>query len=66
MGWLLGSSVLYMTRTITCATEVEKYRDMEMKYDMVTILGPTACGKTSFATRLAYDVGGEIISADSS
>ena len=38
---------------------------MKMKYDMVTILGPTACGKTSFATRLAYEVGGEIISADS-
>lgn len=55
-----------MTRTITCATEAVKFRDMDMmKYDMVTILGPTACGKTSFATRLAYDVGGEIISADS-
>ena len=54
-----------MTKTIICATEVEKYRDMDMKYDMVTILGPTACGKTSFATRLAFDVGGEIISADS-
>lgn len=57
--------MLYMMRTIICATEVEKYRDIDMKYDMVTILGPTACGKTNFATRLAYDVGGEIISADS-
>ncbi len=32
---------------------------------LLTILGPTACGKTSFATRLAYELGGEILSADS-
>lgn len=32
---------------------------------MITILGPTACGKTSLATRLAYVLGSEIISADS-
>ena len=32
---------------------------------MVTILGPTASGKTTFATRLAHTIGGEIISADS-
>lgn len=32
---------------------------------MITILGPTACGKTAVAVRLAYAVGGEIISADS-
>ncbi|MBR6197041.1 MAG: tRNA (adenosine(37)-N6)-dimethylallyltransferase MiaA [Bacteroidaceae bacterium] len=32
---------------------------------LLTILGPTACGKTAFATRLAYDLGGEILSADS-
>ena len=32
---------------------------------MITILGPTACGKTSLATRLACVLGGEIISADS-
>ena len=32
---------------------------------MITILGPTACGKTSVATALAADVDGEIISADS-
>ena len=32
---------------------------------MITILGPTACGKTAFAARLAHDIGGEIISADS-
>lgn len=32
---------------------------------ILTILGPTACGKTDFAAHLAYDMGGEIISADS-
>jgi len=32
---------------------------------MVTILGPTASGKTSIAVRLAAEIGGEIISADS-
>ena len=33
--------------------------------EMVTVLGPTAAGKTSFAAHLAHKVGGEIISADS-
>lgn len=32
---------------------------------MITILGPTASGKTSIAARLAHDLGGEILSADS-
>jgi len=32
---------------------------------MITILGPTACGKTRLAAHLAHDIGGEIISADS-
>ncbi|MDY5329073.1 MAG: tRNA (adenosine(37)-N6)-dimethylallyltransferase MiaA [Bacteroidaceae bacterium] len=37
-----------------------------MNYDIITILGPTASGKTSLATRLAYQIGNaEIISADS-
>ena len=37
-----------------------------MRYDIITILGPTASGKTSLATRLAYEMGNaEIISADS-
>ena len=33
--------------------------------DLLTILGPTACGKTTFAAQLAYEIDGEIISADS-
>lgn len=32
---------------------------------MITILGPTASGKTDVAAYLAYDIGAEIISADS-
>lgn len=34
-------------------------------YDMITILGPTACGKTALATAFAAENNGEIISADS-
>lgn len=36
-----------------------------MKYDMITILGPTASGKTTLAAHLAASLQGEIISADS-
>ena len=32
---------------------------------MITILGPTACGKTRLAVNVASRLGGEIISADS-
>ena len=32
---------------------------------MITILGPTASGKTLLAAALANEIGGEIISADS-
>ena len=35
------------------------------KYDLVTVLGHTAGGKTAFAARLADRIGGEVISADS-
>jgi tRNA dimethylallyltransferase len=34
-------------------------------YDLITILGPTASGKTRLAAALAYDLNTEIISADS-
>ena len=33
--------------------------------NMITILGPTASGKTTVAARLAAEIGGEIVSADS-
>lgn len=35
------------------------------EYELITVLGPTACGKTAFAARLAAQLGTEIISADS-
>ena len=36
-----------------------------MNYNLITLLGPTAVGKTRLAARLAYEINGEIISADS-
>ena len=36
-----------------------------MKGKLITILGPTASGKTTFAANLAHSIDGEIISADS-
>ena len=35
------------------------------KYDLVSIIGPTACGKTTLAVAVARAIGGEILSADS-
>ncbi len=34
-------------------------------YDLIVVAGPTASGKTSLAVRIAYELGGEIISLDS-
>lgn len=36
-----------------------------MKYPIITILGPTASGKTTLAVKLSYQIDAEIISADS-
>ncbi len=36
-----------------------------MAYDLLTILGPTATGKTRLAACLAKELGGEVLSADS-
>lgn len=36
-----------------------------MLYNLIVILGPTASGKTKLAARLAVELGGEILSADS-
>lgn len=38
---------------------------MSSKYDLITILGPTASGKTQLATHVASKLNGEIISGDS-
>lgn len=37
----------------------------ERRLQLVTVLGPTATGKTAFAAQLSHRIGGEIISADS-
>ncbi len=36
-----------------------------MSHNLICILGPTASGKTKYAVKLAFENGGEIISADS-
>lgn len=38
---------------------------MKQAFDLITILGPTASGKTLLAAALAHSLGGEVISADS-
>ncbi len=38
---------------------------MNKNYDLIAVTGPTATGKTAFAAALAYELDGEIISADS-
>ena len=40
-------------------------QNINENYNLITVLGPTAGGKTSFATKLAANLEGEIISADS-
>ena len=38
---------------------------MKKSPKLITLLGPTAVGKTALAARLAYELNGEVISADS-
>lgn len=38
---------------------------MQMKHNLIVLLGPTASGKTRLAVRLAAEMGAELISADS-
>ena len=35
------------------------------QFDLISVVGPTACGKTALAVAIARELGGEIISADS-
>lgn len=45
---------------------MSEYTEIDSQsWDMITILGPTACGKTSLAARVACELDAEIISADS-
>ena len=50
--------LLYLCRKNT-------YEYIMTNYDLITILGPTASGKTPLAAALARDLGTEIISGDS-
>ena len=38
---------------------------MDLKSKIILIYGPTACGKSDFAIKLAKKINGEIINADS-
>jgi len=40
-------------------------KQIDLQYNLVTILGPTATGKTGLAAHLAARINGEVISADS-
>lgn len=42
-----------------------KFAVVTPHYDIITILGPTASGKTALAAALAHRIGGEVVSADS-
>lgn len=42
-----------------------RYYAGDIMYNSIVVLGPTACGKTALAVRIAQAIGGEIISADS-
>lgn len=48
-----------------CFQKIVPLHSMENLYDLITLLGPTACGKTRLAVELAHRMGAEIISADS-
>ena len=40
-------------------------QDRNSQFDLISVVGPTACGKTALAVAIARELGGEIISADS-
>lgn len=54
-----------LLRTISAAMPRVLQRFLFIKMDILTILGPTASGKTGVAVKLAYKYNAEIISADS-
>ena len=42
-----------------------KYGAEKKMFNLLSVIGPTASGKTALAVRLAVEFGGEVISADS-
>ena len=70
MLWIKKLSILCYCREVALTshfvTELLSMHTREEKYDLVSVVGPTACGKTSLAVDLALAIpGAEIISADS-
>jgi hypothetical protein len=46
-------------------SDMKSFKAIDKAGSLITILGPTASGKTSLAAHLAYEIDAEIISADS-
>lgn len=57
--------MIFFAVSVVCINFTTIYLMKRMKYDLITVLGPTASGKTEFAAALAASVDGEILSADS-
>ena len=57
--------LIYFAVSVVCINFTSIYLMKSMKYDLITVLGPTASGKTAFAASLAAAIGSEILSADS-
>ncbi len=56
----------FANKKIKCyLCRIMELKDISDKYNLITILGATASGKTGFAAQLAYLLDREIISADS-
>jgi|GEM_PF-292363 len=68
---LTNAGSLKFTRKYVPGKQVDKAPLPEIRiltrppYDAIFIIGPTASGKTGLAVRVAYELGGEIISLDS-
>ena len=56
--------ILHCKNTLICIRKTSESMN-EKKYNLITILGPTASGKTSVAAKVASVLRGEVISADS-
>ena len=56
---VIGASIIVKGTTVGTVT------DFDGNFELITILGPTASGKTTFAAALAAQLDTEIISADS-
>ena len=60
-----GFSQKFQQKRFRASGKMRKFAAVTPHYDILTILGPTASGKTALAAALADRIGGEVISADS-